>query len=275
MSPYRVAAVLAASLLSVFLAGCPPCPEERKAGPALAVEDAALERRDGDCDSAGNGCATFRVAYPRIARAGSAAAADSLNAAVASFVQNIHGGPRTGASAVEAAEAFLQQYRSARAAAPAGPGWRLDRRVTVVFDSLGIVTLRMEERSFTGGAHGNSTAFLRMFDSRTGRRLTLQHLLLPGYEPTFRRLAEQAFRASRKIPPAQGLAEAGFRFDGRGFALPNNIGAVPAGILLVYNPYEAAPYARGGTECAVPFDSLQRLIRRDGPLSPLAPWPRR
>jgi hypothetical protein len=259
--------------LAVLFAACPPCPEEKKAGPALGLESVSFERTSGGCDSAGRGCATFRLSYPRIVRAPSAAAADSLNAAILSFVLSSHAGGVPAPDPSRAAEGFLEAYRQQREAAGAGgPPWFLERTVSVVFDSLRMATLRLEERSSTGGARGNAATFLRMFDTRTGRRLGTADLLLPGYEPTFRRLGESAFRDARRIAPTRGLDEEGFGFEGGKFMLPANAGVVPGGFLLFYNVDEAGPGALGTTACMVPFDSLHLLVRRDGPLAPIAPW---
>lgn len=257
-----------AAISTLLLAGCQPCPPEQKAGPALVAEERRFVRSTADCDSGGPDCSSFLASYPSIACVAAPAVAESLNTIVRTFLlAGADGGPAAG-GLEEAAGRFL----TTPGGAPGGGGRRLERRVELLFDSLGVATLRLSAEVSRSADQAERSVLLRMVDTKKGRPLGVEDLFVPGYAPTLRRLGLAALRAAAAdaaapLPSADRAGATQLLA-----AVPRNAAVVPGGLLLEFTPDEAAPHVRGAVSCVVPFDSLSLLIRRDGPLSPLSPW---
>ncbi len=252
-----------AALSTLLLAGCQPCPPEKKAGPVLVAEERRFVRSTADCDSGDPGCSSFLATYPSIGCVAAPAVAESLNTIVRTFLL---------AGAAGGLEEAAGRFLTTPGGAPGGGGRRLERRVELLFDSLGIATLRLSAELARSADQAERSVLLRMVDTKRGRPLGVEDLFVPGYAPTLRRLGLAALRAAAAdaAAPLPSADQAGA--TQLLAAVPRNAAVVPGGLLLEFTPGEAAPHARGAVSCVVPFDSLPLLIRRDGPLSPLSPW---
>ena len=69
-------------------------------------------------------------------------------------------------------------------------------------------------------------------------------------------LAEKYFRETYNITQEQGLKEEGFLFENDIFTLPKNIGFSEKFLILIYNPYEIAPYSTGTLEVKIPLSEV-------------------
>lgn len=148
--------------------------------------------------------------------------------------------------------------------------WTLERECTLLRDTAGVISVRFEETSFLGGAHGFRVVRLASFDASSGSRLTYGDFFRPGCDSVFGRIAEREFRNARSIPDSQSFSDAGFWIEEGRFEPSKNVAVGKAGLILYYNPYEVAPYAMGPTEVAIPFVMLKDIVRRDGPLGEIA-----
>jgi hypothetical protein len=199
------------------------------------------------------------------------AARDSLNDAVRRWTLASLEGPPL-ASADSLASRFLDGLRTTLADIPDMPGrWFLVREVKVELDTVKVVALAFSEFAYTGGAHPNTALIHRVYDAVSGRRLRLDEIVRPEARDSLTRLAERAFRAARDLEPAADLGEAGFWFkDGR-FALNDEVGARPEGLVFRFNPYEVAPYSMGATEFTVPWAEAGPLHAGGSPFAGLVP----
>lgn len=144
--------------------------------------------------------------------------------------------------------------------------WTLERVCTILADTAGVISVRFEEASFLGGAHGLRTVRLASFDAARGKRLTYGDFFRPGFDSAFARIAEREFRTVRSIPDSQSFSDAGFWIEEGRFEPSQNVAVGKAGLILYYNPYEVAPYVMGPTEVLIPFAIVKGIVRRDGPL---------
>ncbi len=251
---------------SVFaFAGCSPRLETR--GAVLRFETLSLSRTFGSCDSALTPCVSIRFSYPAITPAVRLPGVDS----VVAFVHN-----EMFASLVEAerpqpfdsiASDLIEQYSGLKEEfADYNLPWTLERLCTILRDTAGVISIRFEETSFLGGAHGLRIVRLASFDASSGKRLTYGDLFRPGSDSVFARIAEREFRAARSIPDTQSLTEAGFWIEEGKFEPSQNVAVGKTGLVLYYNPYEVAPYSMGPTEVRIPFALLGGVIRLGGPL---------
>lgn len=117
-----------------------------------------------------------------------------------------------------------------------------------------------ESSYYQGAAHPNQVAFSYVFDIRSGARLALADLF-DAKDDVYVRVAQLSRDALQKQFAAADIEEGGWFPEGvepkeenfQVFALTD------AGLQLVFNPYQVAPYAAGMQQVTVPFDALTSL----------------
>ncbi|WP_076791279.1 DUF3298 and DUF4163 domain-containing protein [Chlorobium sp. KB01] len=204
-----------------------------------------------------------RVRYPHFS---GGVKADLINRAVHSYVADstalsLEGAKGKDISVEVLAEAFLRSYEAFRKERADEIPWQFDLAGAVLLNRSGIVTIDISFYSFTGGAHGMSHTAYLVFDTRSGRRLELNDIFLPGYERTLNELVESRFRQMKglsKTDPLDGeeggLVENVIRFN-------NNFAITDKGLIFLYNVYEIAPYVNGQTEIRLTWRELKGLLR--------------
>lgn len=257
-----VALVMALGLAP--LAGCAP-----PAGPVLKLADHSLIRTIDDCPEDPKECTHVTLEWP--VATGRGAAAHAVNTWIASRL--LAGGVASGDGALASPESvttrFLSGYREFHSRWPDAPEqWFLERKARVILDSLGVVTVRFDENSYTGGAHGMHATTYASFDARDGRRLTLADLVTAPNDTALAAAGERAFRVARRIPTGHTLADEGFFGEGRGrFTFSKDLAVTRDGLAFQWDEYEIAPYAWGPTTITVEWRDLRPFVRRDGPLA--------
>ncbi len=117
----------------------------------------------------------------------------------------------------------------------------------------GYFTLVLSIESYLGGAHPNTEIIAESFDLTTGEKINI----MGRYdENLLSKLAESAFREAHKLEPDMSLNDGGFLFEDGNFSLPENMALTDSGLVLIYNTYEVASYAEGGTSFVLPYDML-------------------
>ncbi len=252
-------------ILFLLFTGCSPGGRESR--PLLRYETRTLSRAFGSCDSAGMPCVSVRFSYPAIAGGESSPGVDSVAAYVnREMFASLEDAERT-LSFDSIASDLTRQYTDLREEfSDYHLPWTLERLCTVLMDTGGVVSIRFEESSFLGGAHGLRIVRLASFDASSGRRLTYADLFQAGSDSAFARIAEREFRAVRGIPDSQSLSDAGFWIEEGKLEPPLNAAVGIEELILYYNVYEIAPYVLGPTEVHIPLVSLKSIIRRHGPL---------
>ncbi|HTX99450.1 MAG TPA: RsiV family protein [Bacteroidota bacterium] len=231
-------------------------------GPALVFRMDSLERSSGECP--GKPCVTLRVRYPQIVALRPARFQDSLTVFIQETLLGKHD-PRGVAPILNAVlDSLAAQHRSLPADQAAMP-WLVERSIAVIGDTLGIVTLDVEEFRSSGGAHPLSMHLLYMLEPSTMRMLSLDDLVPPEKKGMLKEKAEKAFRMARHIQPGATLESAGFTFPADKFELTLNVGLTRDGLIFHYNPYEIAPYVMGPTRVTVPWKSLAGVLRAPSP----------
>ena len=213
------------------------------------------------CPEEKSPCARVSLSYPEITRAVTDSVRSSLNEEIRRpLLQSIDiEGSRESPKAL-AEELFFYYSRTVKEFPNYAAQWFIERTAEIVHDSLGILTVEFNDRMYSGGAHTLHQQFFRILDTRTGVRLEVDSLVHKGGAERLWGLAERVFRRVREIPPGRGLNEAGFWFQANRFTLNENIGLTSRGLEVIFNPYEIAPYAMGGTRLVLPYDSLQGVL---------------
>lgn len=253
------------AVLTFVLAGCSH--REETGGRVLRFEIQTLSRTFGSCDTAGRPCVSIRFSYPAVAREATDPGVDSVVAYIGNqMFASLENAERT-LSFDSIASDLIGQYTDLRQEfSDYHLPWTLERLCTVLLDTGGVVSIRFEESSFLGGAHGLRIVRLASFAASSGRRLTYADLFQPGCDSAFTRIAEREFRAVRGIPDSQSLSDAGFWIEEGKLDPPLNAAVGKEELILYYNVYEIAPYVLGPTEVHIPLVSLKSIVRRHGPL---------
>ena len=140
------------------------------------------------------------------------------------------------------------------------PPWTVECKGKVLYQSPRVLSVELDNFSFTGGAHPNSFKVLLVFDLASRKLLELEDLI--AEKEKFADLVESAFRRHYQLEEGESLHEAGFFWD-EPFFLPANGALTERGLALVYNPYEAAPYVVGSTELDIPYHELEGILRKE------------
>jgi len=229
---------------------------------AVTFEPRSVEKKDDP--------STVSFSSPVITAAPSEALKTALTQAINDFLTAPPAGDGEKSSTPEAAaDEFLAQARSTRKENPdeASP-WSLSRLAEIAYQDPKVVSLRLSEEAYQGGAHGLTTVHYASFDPATGRRLGLADLVTPEGEARLLEIGERELRKVHEVPPEQSLAEVGFTFEGGKFVLSEEIAVLAEGLAIHYNPYEIAPYAMGPTEIVIPRSELAPIAKPGGPLGP-------
>lgn len=244
----------------------PPPP----ATPAFSMT--TQEKTYEGCIAGTKDCTYVRLDYPalRDVPKGAEAVAESATQAIHDFVLRPLEEPAEDEPPRKLVDAFIEDYRAFREAQPrADQAWHLERKAFVLRNTESVLSLSLCERSFTGGDHGSETFHFESFDGRTGARLSLDDVLVPGKRPELEALAEARFRERHELAPDADLAEAGFTFEEGRFALTENFAVTDDGLVFHYNPDEIAPYAFGPTDIELSWSELDAVVApRFAPPSP-------
>jgi hypothetical protein len=146
------------------------------------------------------------------------------------------------------------------------PGGFLHFDYQVIHAGRGLLSLRMQISSIAGGAH--PATFHRSFnyDLQAGEFLELQDLFLPG-APYLERIAGLSLASLRARDQVFPDFESGAAAQPENYAVWN---LAPAGLLILFEEYQVAPYAAGPQEVEIPYHELGELLDPDGPLARLA-----
>ncbi len=216
------------------------------------------EEYHGDCK--GSDCAQVTIDYIKIN--GENEIANKINFTVGSaiiYFLNSNIEKNIQASIIsEASEKFIKNYENDKKEFPDISPYFAEISVTESTITEKILSLRIQQYFFTGGAHGSgSTKFLN-FNPSTGVLFPNSSLLKNKKE--FTDFVEVLFRKENNISPDESINSTGFWFENDKFFLPDAIGFSETSLLIIYNQYEIASYADGPIELEIPLEKVQQYL---------------
>ena len=141
-------------------------------------------------------------------------------------------------------------------------GWEARVDGSKSYEDTEILTLKLDTYIFTGGAHGYGASTYLNFDKEAAVEIGGAELLNDPEE--FLKLAEAVFRKQYDIPEGTPINSTGFMFEENQFILPENLGLSVDGLVLHYNPYEAASYADGALILKIPMEKVRPYLKKGG-----------
>jgi len=209
-------------------------------------------------------CTWFRFDYPEITGGAPETAVSRANAHILDWIRHPLEEGAAPAPPEELASRLEEAYREFKSEFPeSSQSWTLRRTASLLHSSNSILSFRLDENSFLGGAHPNQAIRLLNLRADTGGEIEISGLIQPGELENLVVIAERNFRQAKGIPSAARLSAAGYRFDGDTFTLPKNFAITGAGLLLHFNVYEIGPRPLGSTELVIPFAELGGVLRSE------------
>ncbi len=157
---------------------------------------------------------------------------------------------------------------------------RLDIVYSITLNEHQLLSLGLDEYSYTGGAHANQNQLYLNLDLVSNRLLKLQDLIKPDSLKTFVQLEKfKLLEAQADNLYSERIAEyEALMIDTRllsaeqqieGYGGIDNFYLTPTGIVTYYNPYDLAPYAAGPLFVEIPFIEILDYLNSNSPLLPL------
>ncbi len=233
------------------------------------IERAAYSVRTAHREaSEGRDSAWVRLEYPDFLGARSGEALDSLRAVVREIVFAAPPGAAEPAANPEALmDRFVAGWNADRRKRPSRVFWELDRRVEVLSETLGVVSLAAHEYRSRGDGSPSLTIRYHLVDADRGHRLRFSDLLREAARDSLSAAVEPYFRTVRDLAPDSSLAAAGFFFPGGRFRVNDNLAFSDRGVVWHFDPGEIVPFGWGPTDFAVPYGVVRPFARAGGPLA--------
>ncbi len=133
--------------------------------------------------------------------------------------------------------------------------WEAQIDGEILFQSLEIISIALTSYVNTGGAHGALNISFLNFESKTGH-LIPNDKLFKDIE-SFKKIANVYF--DKTIEEKEAVLE-----TTNTFKLPSNIAYSDAGMVLLYNTNEVAPYSIDIIEFTIPYEEVNSLLNFNG-----------
>ena len=134
---------------------------------------------------------------------------------------------------------------------------------SVICQEGDLLSLRILDYGYSGGAHGNFSSTVRSVDLRTGRVLTFDDIFRPGARTRLLPLLERGVRRTLGLGNNERLDTQ--LLDNK-MQLTTSVCLTPGGVLFLYVPYEITAYALGEIPVFVPLTELRPLLREGLPV---------
>lgn len=211
-------------------------------------------------------CSEITIEY--VVANGDSAVVDSINTKISAFIiESLFLGeddyPATN-TIEDAAKQFILAYRDHQADIPTeldSGGYVADISVTILSQSPSLISFELVQYKYTGGVHGyGSTHFLNIHPE-SGDELNIQDLVTDL--DAFTIFMEKQFKKEHQISEEENINSTGFWFDEDRFYLPETMGFTKDSLILIYNPYDIAPYGNGSTELRIPTAKVQPFLANE------------
>lgn len=225
---------------------------------ALKISQKEFIIDSGNCQD--QACAKIEFRYPFIEEGPEPAKKiinDFINEDLIRSIYSFEEGSPSDLNLEEAGERFMKGYRSLKNESPdATAMWEVGTNGEIILQNANFITLRLQNHSYTGGAHPNYYINVTTFDLNNGKQLGWQDMITDT--SAIKLLGKAKFKETRSSDGEEFLWED--YFGGEEYLLPENFGLTKQGLYFSYNYYEAAPYAAGPTEYTIPFEALKNII---------------
>lgn len=246
--------------VALLVFSCGTIHQEREENVPLAYEQKTFSAASAEGCDHGEPCASFEVTYPLFSGLDSAVV-DKIEQEIVLRLSMDDPEARN-KNLQRLAREFIQDYTVfSREMPDERMGWYYQAYVEVSLLRDTLLSLRLNQEYYTGGAHGGmETSFINI-DPRTGATVTLEQFFKPGFEAALAQAGEHYFKNARELSDTATYRNNSIEFPGDQFALNSNYGFGEDGVVFYYNNYEIAPYAAGPTEFVIPYTAMKDWLK--------------
>ena len=205
-----------------------------------------------DCGDGDEDCAEVSINYMLCKKP--SAFAQAFNDTIQRQLVRILTAKDTVMGVKEAGELFLTQYKSDKQQFEGMTPYQIQIVDTILLENDALISLQRSGTEYLGGAHSVSWATFMNFKASDGTFFPQEELFTDMGK--ILEVAEKHFRETFNISDGENLSENGFMFQNDIFSLPKNIGFDQNYLILLYNPYEIAPYSTGILEVKIPLSEV-------------------
>ena len=210
--------------------------------------------------------AEIKISFPEFSSsAGGNAAVDAMNKAIQSRLFGVLADNNV-TSVEQFLKTFIEDYEQALQGDAENIGaWSIMFEATIQYSDENLLSLRILDSLFVGGAHPMSNVTYLVFSLKTGELINLSAFVPEEKIGALSKVAEKHFRKIHSLKPDETYEQAGFLFPQNRFSLNRNFLVAKSGLSFCFNQYEIAPYAMGITELVIPWAGIKSAVNPKGP----------
>jgi len=208
----------------------------------------------GNC-AAKKDCAEIKIEYPEIIPNG--VAFDSINNHIKTLILNAPFTEDTYKTLDEKADSLFSNYISVQKEfKDYHIGWFIHSKVQITGIFNDIISIRTDEKMFTGGANIFYNVLFSNIDIKSGNEFFLEDIIKIDKLKKLKEIGENLFYELKEIPKNKSLESAGYWFEDKAFEFSDNFAITDSGLVSFYNLYEIAPRVYGTTELFIPKEKI-------------------
>lgn len=211
-----------------------------------------------NCKKKSGSCTYFELTY-QVVKSGKAKSIinqtiqDSLLKAV-----NIWDGKKP-ADFKEAAANFISEYEKSLKEQTNGASWYLETDGRINANRKNVLSYRISQSMYTGGAHPNSYITFYNFDKANGNQITLATIFGTNFETALNKIIDANFRKEKGLSATDNLQDKAGLFENK-ITYTKNFAIEKKGLRFYYNSYDIAAYVYGPTEVMVTWNDLKDIM---------------
>jgi hypothetical protein len=139
----------------------------------------------------------------------------------------------------------------------------------ILYNQNNLLSVEICKEFYTGGAHGAHNYTNRVFDLKTGLRITESELFIEDYQDDLAKIMVDGIAVANNVDNALELENMGF-FNINEIYPNKNFYVDDVGITYTFNEYDIAAYALGPVTVQLPYEKIRHLLRPNSPIAAIA-----
>ncbi|MBS1493470.1 MAG: DUF3298 and DUF4163 domain-containing protein [Bacteroidetes bacterium] len=210
------------------------------------------------CKKSSESCTYFELDY-QIVKSGKARS--EINQAIQdSLLKSVNiWDNRKASDFKEAASNFISEYEKSLKETTNGANWYLETDARINSNRKNVLSYRVTQSMYTGGAHPNTYLVYYNFDKATGKQISLTDIFGTGFESKLNKVIDTDFRKMKGLSATDNLQDKAGLFENK-ITYSKNFAIEKKGIRFYYNSYDIAAYVYGPTDLLVSWKDLADIL---------------
>ena len=165
-------------------------------------------------------------------------------------------------------DSLLHEYKLFLGDSPISIPWYNYSNVEVLNNTPSLLSLKSFIRIYLGGMHEDISVVFDNFDTKSGKRLTIDDIFKNKRDENLLKIGEFYFKETRKIAQDKKLTDLGIFNAGwsatnpkGGFYFNDNFLIDKNYLIFYYNEYEISSYSFGTTELKIPLAEIRPYLK--------------